>query len=456
MSTLASPAFGRVEASIFGESALIDRETGRVFWECGNSNTLYESSVTPKLDRFGVEHVQATVLTVLITLAFLSVLSGWLKRIIDSFYYATTKTSSPYSSSWTAKTLSVVVVLAECTILKLPKIDNKWWVSAFVMLYFLESYQCSTRCFLANIVSNATDLDAYIDGLKQEPPVVTWKVQTFHYELRRMFTFPRMLRLLFRSLKKSKSKSRLATQHELVPNNNNNASTTSSTATTITSPPLPTLELPRKSSRHTKPMFPITRKVVTNEASEFYHYGSHSDKTIIGIWSRPLPPLVSDDDDNDEGAVYVPPFRKISLSKTLVLSDKRSREDYFRQQTEFVTRYDREDEFAEFSTSIDVAGYRPRLLVAWPLLSYNNGSSSNNSSSIGYKHNHKHKQRRLVRLSVFWAFTCLGMTVPYRIWFKRHCDLLRVTVVKETNANANANGKTASDNYNYLRSWFST
>lgn len=191
---------------------------------------------------------------------------------------------------------------------------------------------------------------------------------------------------------------------------------------------------------------------MTNEASEFYHYGSHSDKTIIGIWSRPLPPLVSDNDDNDEGAVYVPPFRKISLSKTLVLSDKRSREDYFRQQTEFVTRYDREDEFAEFSTSIDVAGYRPRLLVAWPLLSYNNGSSSNNSSSIGYKH--KYKQRRLVRLSVFWAFTCLGMTVPYRIWFKRHCDLLRVTVVKETNANAN--GKTASDNYNYLRSWFTT
>lgn len=385
------------------------QETGRVYWECGNSNTLYES-VTPKLDQFGVEHAQATFLTILITLAFLSVLSGWLKRAIDSCYYVRTATATTPYSLWTAKTLSVAVVLAECTLLKLPKIDNTWLVSAFVILYFLESYHCSTRCFLANAVSNATDLDAYIDGLKQEPPVVTWKVQTFHYELRRMFTVPRMLRLLLHSLKKSRK-----TQQELLPN--------ASTKTTSNTIPLTSLELPRKSSRHTKPMFPITRKVVTNEASEFYHYASHSDKTIVGIWSRPPP--------SDEGVF---PFRKISLSKVLVLSDKRSREDYFRQQSEFVTRYGREDEFAEFSSSIEVAGYRPRLLVAWPL------SSPNTNKNI------RDYKRRLVRLSVFWVFTCLGMTVPYRVWFKRHCDLLRVTVVKETKA------KTASDSY--LRSWF--
>ena len=34
---------GRVEASIMGESALID-ETGRVYWEGGSSSTLYEVS----------------------------------------------------------------------------------------------------------------------------------------------------------------------------------------------------------------------------------------------------------------------------------------------------------------------------------------------------------------------------------------------------------------------------
>ena len=39
---------------------------------------------------------------------------------------------------------------------------------------------------------------------------------------------------------------------------------------------------------------------------------------------------------------------------------------------------------------------------------------------------------KLFRLHLFWLFTCFGMTVPFRIWFKRHSDFLRVTVVKET------------------------
>jgi hypothetical protein len=42
---------------------------------------------------------------------------------------------------------------------------------------------------------------------------------------------------------------------------------------------------------------------------------------------------------------------------------------------------------------------------------------------------------KLFRLHLFWVFTLSGLTVPYRIWFNRHCDFLRVTVVKETSAN---------------------
>jgi hypothetical protein len=103
------PGFGRIEASIFGESALIDRETGRVYWECGGiTNTLYES-FAPKLDQFGAEHAQATLLTLVITLAFLSVLSGWLQKGINSYYY----NNGP---SLTSQTLSVLIILAEWTI----------------------------------------------------------------------------------------------------------------------------------------------------------------------------------------------------------------------------------------------------------------------------------------------------------------------------------------------------
>lgn len=396
--------FGRVEASIFGESALIDRETGRVYWECGDSNTLYES-LTPKLDQYGVEHVQATFLTIVITLAFLGVLSGWLRRAIDSYYSGSSLL--PYSSL-SAQTLSVLILLAEWTILKLPKIENKWLVLMSVVLYVVESYNCSTRYFLANAISSSTELDSYIESLRQEQPIVTWKVKTFHYELRSIFAITHMIRSLFRSLKKP------VTIDEL---------STAPSASELPASAALNFGLSRKTSRHSAPMFLITRKVVTNEASASYLYANCNDNTIAGMWARAQA-------DSDEDAIV--PFTKISLSKVLVLADKRSREDYFQQQSDFVTKYGREDEFAEFSTSIDVAGYRPRLLVM--------GSRSlSRDESIPYA-------KQFFRLSMFWIVTALGLTVPYRIWFKRHCDFVRVTVVKETKA------MRVTDSY--LKSWF--
>ena len=59
-----------------------------------------------------------------------------------------------------------------------------------------------------------------------------------------------------------------------------------------------------------------------------------------------------------------------------------------------------------------VPGYKPRMLAVRSI----KGISS----------------ARIFRLHLFWFFTFLGLTVPYRIWFKRHCDALRVIVVKET------------------------
>lgn len=55
---------------------------------------------------------------------------------------------------------------------------------------------------------------------------------------------------------------------------------------------------------------------------------------------------------------------------------------------------------------------------------------------------------KLFRLHLFWIFTLFGMTLPYRIWFKRHCDFLRVTVVKETSVSTSGSYWTAA------RRWF--
>ena len=54
---------------------------------------------------------------------------------------------------------------------------------------------------------------------------------------------------------------------------------------------------------------------------------------------------------------------------------------------------------------------------------------------------------KLFRLHTFWFFTMVGLSLPYRLWFARHCDYLRVTTVKETYADLPA----ASGSFS---SWF--
>lgn len=81
--------------------------------------------------------------------------------------------------------------------------------------------------------------------------------------------------------------------------------------------------------------------------------------------------------------------------------------------------------------SIAVSGFKPQVLAV--------GSVEGVPST------------KLFRLHMFWIFTCIGMTVPYRIWFTRHCDCLRVSVVKET-----SNNPVAPVGDSSFRSWFSS
>lgn len=348
---------GRVEASILGESALVDRETGRVYWEGGGSSTLYET-FGPKLDQYGLDHMQTALLTGLITLVFIGVMAGWLRRLLDQSNLSASATDS---FIW-----SFLLTAANWTIMRLPRIENKWLIAASVALYFLESYHCSTRYYLANALSSPTALEEYIERLREEKPVVTWKVSSFHYEKRKVFSIPQYFRSLRRQFTDERDISDI---------------------------------IPR--AKNCKHSFPFTKKVVTHQASTAYKYESCLDSTMAGVWKRAT--LMASNNA---------PFTKIALTVLLVLADKRSREDYFKQQSEFVNQHGRGDEFTEFSTNIKVRGYKPNMLAVRPL----EGVLST----------------RLFRLYTFWLFTLCGLTLPYRIWFKRRCDFLRVTVVKET------------------------
>jgi hypothetical protein len=225
---------GRIEASITGESALIDRETGRVFWEGGSSTTRWESLVPRLLDQYGVDHFKAAFLTGLLTLAIFGVISSCMRQL---------KESNPDPASQPI-IISFVWTLLEWTILRFPKIENKWLVLITIILYLLESYNCSTRRFLANAISSPSGVEEYIEQMRKEPPVVTWKVQTFHYERRSLLPLHKMCRRFF----------------------NKNSS-----AEEILAP------------KNSPPIFLFTKRVISHSATATYEFKRYDVRVYVGL-----------------------------------------------------------------------------------------------------------------------------------------------------------------------------
>lgn len=342
-----------IEASVMGESALVDKETGRIFWEGGSSSTL-SASVGPKIEQFGGGHIKATILSAILVMALAGALASFLREKLEQS--VATKTLP--------RILSIGIFLVNWTILNVPKLD-RWFVVATIILYLAEAYTCSTRRYLANAINSPLELEAFIEKLREEPPQVVWTVRSFHYEKPLWLSPIQLTGSLWRRFKKQDDN-----------------------------------EAPDVSSAKLSSSF-LRRKVVTNRATGSYRYKECIDKTTLGLWKRAPAPLSS-----------AAPFTKMILSKLLILSNEKARKDYFKQQSDFVTEHGQGDEYAEFSTNIQVAGFKPRMLAIRPV----EGVPS----------------AKLFRSHLFWIFTAMGLTVPYRIWFARHCDELRVAVIKET------------------------
>ena len=277
----------------------------------------------------------------------------------------------------------VASFLAKCTIV-LPRFDA-WFVALIAVLYLIEAHSCSTRRYLANALSGPAAVEDYIEGLRQAPPVARWTVRCFHYEQRKSLAWLSFLLRMLLGTDTSNFVSDAADGME--------DSRPTSCANHIAR-----AGLSRPTSQG--PSF-LTKKVVTHQATKTYQCVSWKDETTVGLWKRAWSPELT------------APFTKLSLCKVLLLSNGKARSDYFTQQTDFVMREGSKDQYAEFSTNIDVEGFKSRVLA---VRTTRRGPLSS----------------RFFRLHLFWIFTCLGLTVPYRIWFARHCDELRVAVIKET------------------------
>ena len=171
----------------------------------------------------------------------------------------------------------------------------------------------------------------------------------------------------------------------------------------------------------------MAKKVVTHEAVGTYKFGNWADYTLASTWKRAR-------SSHSNGVVDSAPFSKVTLSKLLVLKDKATREDYFAQQAAFVMMEGRRDVRAEFATSIDVEGFRSKLLAVRPVLLHHRAASTTTTttSSSSSKKQLFSAANIFFRQHIYLVVTLLGLSLPYRIWFARHCDEIRVTVVKET------------------------
>jgi len=370
-------------------STLIDGTTGRVYWQ---SEILPVPSVPLKelLPRFVPawcrNHIRASLLSLALWYAvarnvvfplFLSAASAVLS---SEAVWGVALRGAPVAAStpWPLAAvyhilrylhvlLSHVVSAVRWILSILPALRSTVFRIALFALYLIESTTCSTRRYLSNVLTpdGAAEL---IQHLISSPPVVTWTVRCFHYEWRRGME---------RVMDKDKRKTW---------------------------------------KRH---------KVVTHTAKRKYLCDDKwTDASTVGVWDRGVRERgwmlgvggVDGKKERHEGEddagtpSSFSPFSKLTLSKILVLSDEGALADYFRQQSEFVSVEGSRDVLAEFTTSINVDGFRPKVLVSRVIVG---------PAGTG-----------IVRMHFFWIFTLMGLTVPYRMWFARHCDELSAVVTK--------------------------
>ena len=389
--------------NLLSESALMDKETNAIYWQ-GGASTFKESVTKPYLTQRGVVHVKATVLTIALWLWIWGHISRYLiskyftgdsvkgHKLLFTLPFITTTTEKLHPilqriASIIAPIIQFILLLFHSLLyLRLPQYSTKVLVST-IALYLLEAYSCSTRRYLSNGMNAPSEVETYLEKIRRVEPCVTWKVRCFHYEDRDIW----------------KNWKGVGNILESWMNKKNNKEGKPKLFTSSSSSSL------SESAFAETPPFWAARKVVTHQAVGNYKFGNWEDHTLASLWKR---------SQSFSSTSREAPFSKLTLSKLLVLKDRSTREDYFAQQAAFVMSEGRKDVHAEFATTIEVDGFRPKLLAVRPV---HLGSSK--ISAV------------LFRQHVFFLATLLGLSLPYRIWFAKHCDEIRVTVVKETTGN---------------------
>ena len=191
-----------IPTNLLSESALMDKETNAIYWQ-GGAQIFSTSLAKPYLTQRGVLHVKATILTMALWLW----VWGKLSRHLASKYFGdSTKSAAqghkllfalPFISTENAlppllqKIAAVLTPIIQFFLLlshsllylRLPQYSPKV-LFATILLYLLESYSCSTRRYLSHALNAPSEVETYLEKIRNATPSVTWKVRCFHYEER--------------------------------------------------------------------------------------------------------------------------------------------------------------------------------------------------------------------------------------------------------------------------------
>ena len=195
-----------------GESSLVDKETGRVYWRGGPGSIRTSSEAIS--DKIGIKHLKATILSSLLALALLSALTSWLRDRLSDFVL---KSAAMSDGRGIHQRALVFTARGAAILIRLPRPDA-WFVAITAALYLAESYVCSTRLYLENALVGSAALEEYVERLRNVRPSVAWKVRCFHYERRRSLAWFAILEEWIRGIaKKYAEKTNLEIEEESLP-----------------------------------------------------------------------------------------------------------------------------------------------------------------------------------------------------------------------------------------------
>jgi hypothetical protein len=158
-------------APLLGESAIIDKETGRVYWQ-GGEQSLFHSTVghTYLKNKTGFSrHVRSTMYSVILWISSIRFIAKVILSSIDPYLYSAAPAVEAVVSSMTRshqrirtmmKQVAKILRLFLVCLAILPKF-NRTFLIIIGLFYFIESYTCSTRKYLDN-VSTPENIETYL------------------------------------------------------------------------------------------------------------------------------------------------------------------------------------------------------------------------------------------------------------------------------------------------------